>query len=160
MLVSFHTIPLLTIDLQLKLFTHQLLSNDGGWFVDLTTATILNSTCFFKVSNKYFKYIIYNKQGFGWITFCSHIVTTISFFVITIHYVNIVLTPTVGVQGSSVLLYLYSIGPSNPIGHKLWLPSYVRIGGWNTWGFPNFEATEISKAILENEETLHSHTPS
>ena len=66
-----------------------------GEFVDLTTATILNSTCFFKVSNKYFKYITYNKQGLGRITFCNYIVTTISFSVITIHYVNIVLTPTV-----------------------------------------------------------------
>ena len=64
-------------------------------FVDLTTATILNSTCFIKVSNKYFKYITYNKQGLGRFTFCNYIVTTISFFVITIHYVNIVLTPTV-----------------------------------------------------------------
>ena len=27
--------------------------------------------------------------------FCNYIVTTVSFFVITIHYVNIVLTPTV-----------------------------------------------------------------
>ena len=58
-------------------------------------------------------------------------------------------------QGSSVLLYVYSIGPSNTIGHKLWLPNYVRLGGWNTWGFLNSEATGISKAILGNEKTLH-----
>ena len=32
MLVGFHIIPLLTFDLQVKLFTHQPLSNDGGWF--------------------------------------------------------------------------------------------------------------------------------
>ena len=32
MLVGFHTIPLLTFDLQVKLFTHQPPSNDGGWF--------------------------------------------------------------------------------------------------------------------------------
>jgi len=67
-----------------------------GEFFDLTTATILNSTCFFKVSNKYFKYITYNKQGLGRITFCNYIVT--SFFVITIHYVNIVLIPTVALK--------------------------------------------------------------
>ena len=65
----------------------------------------------------------------------------------------------VGVQGSSVLLQFYSIGPSNTIGHKLWLPNCVRLGGRNTWGFLNFEATGISKAILEKEKTLHFHTP-
>jgi len=32
MLVGIHTIPLLTFDLQVKLFTHQPPSNDGGWF--------------------------------------------------------------------------------------------------------------------------------
>jgi len=32
MLVGFHTIPLLTFDLQVKLFIHQPPSNDGGWF--------------------------------------------------------------------------------------------------------------------------------
>ena len=63
-------------------------------FTDLITATILNSTCFFKVSNKHFKYITYIWQALGRVTFCNYIVTTISFFVITIHYVNIVLTPT------------------------------------------------------------------
>ena len=68
-------------------------------FADLITATILNSTCFFTVSNKHFKYIIYIWQDLGQITFCNYIVTTISFFVITIHYVNIVLTPTVGGDG-------------------------------------------------------------
>ena len=30
-LVGFHAIPLLTFDLQVKLFTHQPPSNDGGW---------------------------------------------------------------------------------------------------------------------------------
>ena len=35
----------------------------------------------------------------------------------------------------------------------------MRLGGQNIWGFPNFEATRISKAILEKEKTLHFHTP-
>ena len=48
-----------------------------------------------QVSNEYIKYITYNKQGLGRIMFCNYIVSTISFFVITIHYFNIVLTPTV-----------------------------------------------------------------
>ena len=61
-------------------------------------------------------------------------------------------------HGSSVLLYIYSIGPSNTIGHKLWFPNCVRLGGRNTLGFPNFEATRISKAILEKEKTLYFHT--
>jgi len=67
-------------------------------FADLIPATILNSTCFFKVSNKHFNIITYIWQALGQITFCNYIVATISFFVITIHYVNIVLTPTVSPQ--------------------------------------------------------------
>jgi len=79
MLVGFHTIPLLTFDLQVKLFTHQPPSNDGDWLL-------------------------------------------------------------VGVQGSSVLLYFYSIGPSKQIVAPRLLEA------WGT-KYPNFEATGISKAI-------------
>jgi len=70
---------------------------------DLIIATILNSTCFFKVSNKHFKYITYIWQTLGQITLCNYIVTTISFFVITIYRINIVLTPTVYLKLSYVL---------------------------------------------------------
>ena len=73
-------------------------------FADLITATILNSICFFKVSNKHFKYITYIWQALGWVTFCKYIVTTISFFVITIHYVNIALAPTVSANAAKVFL--------------------------------------------------------
>jgi len=52
----------------------------------------------------------------------------------------------VGVQGSSVLLYVYSLGSNNTIGHQLWFPNCVRLGGGNTWNVPNFKATGISKA--------------
>ena len=61
-----------------------------------------------------------------------------------------------GVQGSSVLLYFYSIGPSNTIGHKLWFPNCGRLGRRNTWGFLNFEATEISNRKGENPALSHS----
>jgi len=57
----------------------------------------------------------------------------------------------VGVQGSSVLLYVYEIEPSEMIGHKLWFPNGVRLEGQNTWGFLNFEVKGIFKAILEKE---------
>ena len=40
----------------------------------------------------------------------------------------------VGVQGSLVLQYVYSIGPSEMIGHKLWVLNSVRLGGQNIWG--------------------------
>ena len=69
-------------------------------FVDLVTVTILNITCFFKVSNKRFKYNTYIKQAMGQITFRNYNVTTCNFFVITMHYVNAVLAPTVPGSGA------------------------------------------------------------
>jgi len=37
------------------------------------------------------------------------------------------------------------------IGHKLWLPNYVKLWGLGE-GFPNFKAMEISGAIVEKRE--------
>ena len=42
------------------------------------------------------------------------------------------------------------------IGHKLWLPNYVKLWGLGE-GFPNFKAIEISWAILEKENPVLSH---
>jgi len=62
----------------------------------------------------------------------------------------------VGVQGSLFLLLfmLNSIGSDEMIGHKLWLPNYVKLWGLGE-GFPNFKAMEISGAILENPVLSH-----
>ena len=76
-------------------------------FVDLIIVTILNITCFFKVSNKHFKYATYNRNVMGKITLDNYTVSTCNFFVITIHYVNAVLTHTVYVMG--VLMGLNNI---------------------------------------------------
>jgi len=68
-------------------------------------------------SNKYFKCITYIKQDLGRITFCNYIVTTISFFVITIRYVNIVLTPTVSIGLAFISRLTMDFGAEYLIGH-------------------------------------------
>jgi len=52
-------------------------------FIDLITATILNITCFFKVSNKQFKYNTHIRKAMGHITIGNYAVTTCNIFVIT-----------------------------------------------------------------------------
>jgi len=59
--------------------------------VDLITVTILNITSFFKFQ---IKYNIYIEQAVRQIMFGNYTVTACNFFVIAIHYINVVLTPT------------------------------------------------------------------
>ena len=65
-------------------------------FIDLITVTILNTghaSSKFQISH--LNTISISEKLMGQITFGNYTVTTHNFFVITIHYVNVVLTPTV-----------------------------------------------------------------